>query len=135
MNPSTFSAPHIHIRKRSPRNTPTLIQILRKNFPRWYLRLPYLFSDSLIAEHNGLTIGFVSMPMRTCTGEIGLIAVDSSSREHGIGKILLESALEKMRFRGMKRCVAKVRLDNPPAQRLFASQGFKIVQLSTRHLK
>lgn len=61
-----------------------------------------------------------------------IIAVDATVQGYGIGKALLQSALEVMHARGMVRCVDKVRLDNLPAQRLFTSQGFSIVQVKRR---
>ena len=122
----------VHIRDRRLRDMPDLIRMLREGFPGWYRRLPYLLFPTIVAEHDGRAAGFVSMPMRNRVGEIGLIAVDAPARGYGIGKALLHSALEVMQARGMIRCVAKVRLDNPPAQRLFTSQGFSTVQVKRR---
>ena len=122
----------VHIRDRHLRDIPDLVRMLREGFPGWYRRLPYLLFPTIVAEHDGRAVGFVSMPMRNRVGEIGLIAVDAPARGYGIGKALLHSALEVMQTRGMVRCVAKVRLDNPPAQRLFADQGFSIVRTKRR---
>ena len=122
----------VRVRDRYLRDIPDLIRMLREGFPGWYRRLPYLLFPTIVAEHDGRAVGFVSMPMRNSVGEIGLIAVDAPTRGYGVGKALLHSALELMQAHGMVRCVAKVRLDNPPAQRLFASQGFSIVQVKRR---
>jgi len=111
---------------------PDLIRMLREGFPGWYRRLPYLLFPTIVAERDGRAVGFVSMPMRNRVGEIGLIAVDASARGYGVGNALLHSALELMQARGMVRCVAKVRLDNLPAQLLFTSQGFSIAGAKRR---
>ncbi len=67
----------VHIRDRHLRDIPDLVRMLREGFPGWYRRLPYLLFPTIVAEHDGRAVGFVSMPLRNSVGEIGLIAVDA----------------------------------------------------------
>jgi ribosomal protein S18 acetylase RimI-like enzyme len=82
--------------------------------------------QSIVAEIKAEVVGFVSMPMKNEVGEIGLIGVAPTARGAGVGAELLSAALTCMKRQGMRKCSAKVRVDNLPGLQLFGSLGFEI---------
>jgi ribosomal protein S18 acetylase RimI-like enzyme len=132
MNVTIEASPIVNIRPPSLRDAFFMVKTIREGFPVWYRRLPYLFFRSLVADCNEQAAGFVSFLIKGNVGEIFLIAVDPDVRRNGVAGILLKSALRDMQQQGVTRCIAKVRLKNLPAQRLFVSTGFIKVKIVFR---
>jgi len=57
-------------------------------------------------------------------GYVYYIAVAKASRKRGIGKLLLEDALQHFKASSVKEVFASVEEDNEPSEALFASEGF-----------
>lgn len=65
------------------------------------------------------------MSLRGPAGVIYDLAVDPEQRRAGVGRLLVESALEALQGLGAKQIVLFSATQNQAAQRLFASCGFR----------
>jgi len=98
----------------------------------------------LVAERGGEIIGYAYagvegfdwMMLRGPAGALYDILVDPAQRGQGVGRMLLEAALAALRERGAPRVVLSTAEGNEPAQRLFASAGFRRTMIEmTRELE
>ena len=86
----------------------------------------------LVADDNGDVIGYAYaaiegydyMALRGPAGVLHDIIVDPQHRGRGVGRLLIDAALEFFRSRGVPRVVLSTAERNEAAQRLFASMGF-----------
>ena len=65
------------------------------------------------------------MALRGPAGALYDIVVDPAHRGEGIGRILLDATLEKLKARGAPRVVLSTADKNVAAQRLFDRAGFR----------
>ncbi len=87
----------------------------------------------LVAEDQGDVVGYVYatlegldwMALRGPAGAIQDIAVVTERRGRGLGRQLLEAVLAHLESLGAPRVVLSTAEQNLPAQRLFASAGFR----------
>jgi ribosomal protein S18 acetylase RimI-like enzyme len=87
----------------------------------------------LVAEHDGKVVGYAYaaveghdwMALRGPAGVLHDVIVHPDSRGHGIGRQLLVAAMAFLAERGAPRVVLSTAAANEPAQRLFASAGFR----------
>ena len=87
----------------------------------------------LVAEEDGRVIGYAwatieghdYMTLRGPAGVLQDIVVDPTTRGRGVGRRLLEETLAWLRSRAAPRVVLSTAERNEPAQRLFASMGFR----------
>ena len=87
----------------------------------------------LVAESGGDVIGYTYagvegwdyMALRGPAGVLYDIVVDPARRSQGVGRQLLEATLTILTERGAPRVVLSTAEQNEPAQRLFASAGFR----------
>ncbi len=79
-----------------------------------------------VAEHEGAVVGYVSTRIdhEAAKGRIPNLAVDSRVRNLGIGRKLIEYALEYMRQQGMAFAMIETMVNNPIGQHLYPSCGF-----------
>lgn len=112
-------------------------QVFARLYPDWkksneeYIRNLAGGDDAeniLVAEDEGEVVGFVhfTMNLETKNGEIGLNAVGPAHQGKGYGKLLYQSAMERMKERGVTFVVVGTGGDNShiPAQRAYESCGF-----------
>jgi ribosomal protein S18 acetylase RimI-like enzyme len=91
----------------------------------------------LVAEDQGVVVGYVYaalegrdwMALRGPAGVIHDLVVSPDHRRGSVGRQLLERALEVLAARGAPRVVLSTAAPNAPAQRLFASAGFRTTML------
>ena len=97
----------------------------------------------LVADDNGDVVGYAYaaaegydyMALRGPAGVLHDIIVDPKHRGRGVGRLLLEAALEFLRSRGAPRVVLSTAERNEAAQRLFARMGFRRTMIEmTREL-
>lgn len=97
----------------------------------------------LVAESGGDVIGYTYagvegwdyMALRGPAGVLYDIIVDPAHRGEGIGRQLLDATLAVLAERGAPRVVLSTAEQNEPAQRLFASAGFRRTMIEmTREL-
>jgi ribosomal protein S18 acetylase RimI-like enzyme len=88
-------------------------------------------SELAVAEdtHSGRTVGFITMKADAATriGWIHNLAVAAEVRGQGVGRRLIEHALDRFRLAGM--AVAKIETleQNPIGRHLYPSVGFREV--------
>ena len=56
------------------------------------------------------------------------LAVGTGFRRRGVGRTLLDDAIDRFRAEGIEVVFAAVEEDNAPSQRLFRSRGFRVVE-------
>ncbi|HEV7902636.1 MAG TPA: GNAT family N-acetyltransferase [Pyrinomonadaceae bacterium] len=87
----------------------------------------------LVADDNGDVIGYAYaavegydyMALRGPAGVLHDIIVSPEHRGRGVGRLLLDAALEFLRSRGVPRVLLSTAERNEAAQRLFARKGFR----------
>src|SRR5258705_1434819 len=97
----------------------------------------------LVAERAGQVVGYVYagvegrdwMALRDAAGVLHDVVVDPDHRRSGVGRMLLEAAMNFFRERGAPRAVLQTAEKNEEAQRLFAKAGFRRTMIEmTREL-
>lgn len=97
----------------------------------------------LVADSGGDVIGYTYagvegwnyMALRGPAGALYDIVVDPARRGQGVGRQLLDATLAALAERGAPRVVLSTAEQNEPAQRLFASAGFRRTMIEmTREL-
>jgi ribosomal protein S18 acetylase RimI-like enzyme len=95
----------------------------------------------LAAEREGRVVGYAYagieprdwMALRDSAGALYDVVVDPAHRGRGIGRLLVEAALDFLRARGAPRVVLSTAERNEEAQRLFASVGFRRTMIEMTH--
>lgn len=79
----------------------------------------------LVADYEGIICGFIDFWITFDVAQINQIAVMTSLRHKGIGKIMLEDTINRVIKAGVNKITLEVREDNVIAQSLYQSFGFK----------
>ena len=80
----------------------------------------------LLAERNGQTVGCVALvPMTDGGYEVAKMAVAEEARGCGIGRLLLQAALEWAKKSGARRLYLETNAKLTPAVHLYESFGFR----------
>lgn len=79
----------------------------------------------LVAEADGLLIGYCGVMVLGGTADIQTIGVLPEYEGQGIGTAMLTSMLDEARRRGATETLLEVREDNPRARTLYERFGFK----------
>ena len=82
-------------------------------------------NDDVIGYAYAAVEGYDYMALRGPAGVLHDIIVNPERRGQGVGRLLLNAALEFFRSRGVPRVVLATAERNEAAQRLFASMGFR----------
>jgi ribosomal protein S18 acetylase RimI-like enzyme len=88
--------------------------------------------DFLVAEVAGRVVGYVRvapptpLPSNAHVQQVRGLLVDPALRGRGIGRALLDAAVDLARSRGARRLWLRVLRTNPAAQRLYAAAGFEV---------
>ncbi|MFW9966055.1 MAG: ribosomal protein S18-alanine N-acetyltransferase [Candidatus Thorarchaeota archaeon] len=131
------------IREVSRLDVPQIIAIERASFPRpwdedifrilgsWQGRVRTQRGKTVymyVIEDEGDLAGYVvwQEDAQLAEGHLLNIAIQTQSRRKGMGRELLNHALEKMREHMMTLCRLEVRESNTPAQALYAQAGMLI---------
>lgn len=118
------SANHIDSRFYYDGNFP--LQKCDEFFAAWIEKSFHGFADAVLVAKSGETVrGYV-----TCSiddqgnGNIGLVGVNPVCRGEGVGKLLVNSALEWFAKKGVSAVTVVTQGRNVKAQRLYQSNGF-----------
>lgn len=65
--------------------------------------------------------------------ELGNVAVTPEARRQGVGRLLVEGALRRVRARGARECFLEVRESNAAARRLYEELGFAAIGRRRRY--
>lgn len=79
-----------------------------------------------VAEEDGKVLGYIStrIDREASKGRIPNLAVDNAARGRGIGRKLIEHALDYFRREGMAFAMIETMVNNPVGQHLYPSCGF-----------
>jgi len=88
-----------------------------------------------VAEVGHCVVGYAVVWYLFQQAELGNLAVAPGCRRRGLGKRLLDWALEEARERGTERIFLEVRVSNRAAQRLYERYGFVQVGLRRRYYR
>ncbi|HEY4734394.1 MAG: GNAT family N-acetyltransferase [Gemmatimonadaceae bacterium] len=98
----------------------------------------------LVAEKDAEVVGYTYagvegwdyMSLRGPAGVLYDIVVDPEHRGRGIGRMLLDATIDALQSEGARQVVLSTAQQNEPAQRLFASAGFRRTMIEmTRELE
>ncbi len=84
-------------------------------------------ADMIAAEREDRLVGYAIAWTVIDQAEIGNVAIDRAARGGGMGRLLVESMVERLRLRGVRECFLEVRESNTVAQELYRSCGFEAV--------
>ena len=82
--------------------------------------------SAMVVEEDGRTDGFLVFSQVLDEASIYSIGVHSAQQGKGLGHLLLEAALLKMKEAGATRCFLEVRQSNAAARRLYKGNGFEL---------
>jgi ribosomal-protein-alanine N-acetyltransferase len=89
----------------------------------------------LVAERDGELLGYVVGRVVAGEGEILNLAVAPGVRRTGVGRALLEAALDLLVRRGGREVFLEVRVSNLAARRLYEAAGFRVVGVRPRYYR
>lgn len=101
-----------------------------REFERLYLAWIANSVNKKIADHtfiykeDGLELGFVTLKIKNNCGQIGLIAVDESSRGKSIGKKLVAAVVEMLIRKNIPELDVATQIDNDDACNFYKKTGF-----------
>ena len=119
-----------------------VMEIERASFPTdaWSeaaMRETFEAGDAFVAEDADAdaVIGYAAVlaPAGSGDADVLTIAVREEHRGEGVGAALLGHMLETASTRGASRVFLEVRADNPVAQHLYDSRGFRVVGRRPRY--
>lgn len=79
---------------------------------------------ALVCCENDRVVGYVVFAQVLDEASIHRIAVHPAHRGRGMGRAMLQAAMEHMQRDGASRCLLEVRQSNTAAQRLYEGSGF-----------
>jgi ribosomal protein S18 acetylase RimI-like enzyme len=82
---------------------------------------------AFVAEEDGRIVGYITtvLDREAGKGRIPNFAVDASMRGRGIGRLLIQHALEYFRQEGLAFAMIETMTHNPIGQHLYPSCGFE----------
>ena len=87
------------------------------------------FSDEnffgFVAKSDGKLIGYIGVSSVFETADLLLIAVDENYRKAGVGRTLIERAVETAKSKNAERMMLEVYENNTAAKSAYLSAGFK----------
>jgi ribosomal-protein-alanine acetyltransferase len=130
------------VRIASPDDLDAIMALERRSFPSdaWSERmmadeLASPHGRYLVLEHDGELAGYAGLRAVAGArdGDIQTIAVAEASRGRGWGRLLLTALEDEAARRGVRDLFLEVRADNPVAQALYVSEGFREVGRRPRY--
>jgi ribosomal-protein-alanine N-acetyltransferase len=122
------------VRRAAAADVPSVVAIEREAFSRPWHRAAFLDlvgapeAIFLVAEGPDATIaGYAVVYVAADHSELANLAVAVHARGWGLGRHLLEKAMESARARGARQMFLEVRESNDRAQALYTSVGFLAV--------
>lgn len=86
-------------------------------------------ADAVLVERaEGRIIGMITVSYRGNRGQIGLFAVDHLWRGRGVGRRLLDAALQRCRAEGCDELLVVTQGDNIAACRSYERAGYRVIE-------
>ena len=88
--------------------------------------------DHVVAELDGRIVGYVRLGRPTPltanahVRQIQGLAVADAARGHGVGRLLVRTAIAEARRQGARRITLRVLGHNTPARKLYEAEGFVV---------
>jgi [ribosomal protein S18]-alanine N-acetyltransferase len=123
----------IFVRPLFESDLPALMMIERASFSTPWRETTFrglLFrkdSDLIAATRDGRVVGYAVCWTVGDQAELGNVAVAADERGRGIGRRLVDAALESVRARGAKECFLEVRESNTEARALYEKCEFEAI--------
>jgi ribosomal-protein-alanine N-acetyltransferase len=92
-------------------------------------------NDLLVADIGGSVVGYIAVMDMNDSSKIISFAVKKEFRGFGVGSMLLDSAIERVRRRGKKAVLLEVRVSNTKAQNLYKKKRFKVMDVITGYYR
>jgi ribosomal-protein-alanine N-acetyltransferase len=102
----------------------------RNLFAEFFRRCRELF---LVVERDRNILGYMIACIRGEQAELVSVAVDPAARSRGAASALMQSALRRLRRRGIARIVLMVRVTNDQARAFYERYGFETVRRAPRY--
>jgi len=135
-----------NLRRFEPKDLPEVMSINRRCLPEnytegFFMGLYESFPETfIVAEKDGAIVGYIMCRIESGFSGIGFkpfslsrkghiisIAVLPEHRRKGLGRALIEEALERMgKFYNAKSCYLEVRVSNEAAINLYKKAGFEV---------
>jgi [ribosomal protein S18]-alanine N-acetyltransferase len=130
--PAPASAGATTVRLARVSDLPGVMAIERASFPTdaWSessMRSTIKDRDTVttVVERDDRVVGYCSVLAPAASdADILTIAIEAAARGGGLGRVLLEGAVDAAEARGCRLVFLEVRVDNPVAQNLYSSVGF-----------
>ena len=78
----------------------------------------------LVAEENGILLGYIGSQAVMDEADVMNVAVDPARRREGIALMLVEALVAALNEKGVHALLLEVRASNEPAKALYERQGF-----------
>jgi len=120
------------VRKAELADLPDIVEIERASFddpyPPEYLQMLMRFNQGIfiVAERDGVAIGYAAASMRGMEGHVLSIAVNPKERRRGVGRGLMGRVAEELKARGASRIVLESKKGNPAID-FYLTLGFRQV--------
>lgn len=127
----------IKVRKFGMEDMPEVLEIEKRSFKDPYDMSTFLYfwgvepEGFFVAEADGKVVGYVIASSHD--GEIVSISVLPEFRRRGIGRRLMEEAMEYLEEKGVRRIELIVGVGNVEAIRFYEGLGFKKVSIIPRY--
>ncbi|MCX7760699.1 MAG: ribosomal protein S18-alanine N-acetyltransferase [Hydrogenothermaceae bacterium] len=92
-------------------------------------------SEKYVVLENGKVIGFFEFSILSDLGEIFMIAVDKNFHGKGIGKVIMEFILEKMKEENVKEIYLDVSVNNKRAINFYKKYGFEELYIREKYYR
>ena len=132
-------APPVLLRELTPEDLPRIVEIERSSFSTPWRRSTFegllrrTDTDLIGATIEGRLVGYAITWTIIDQAELGNVAVAPEARRRGLGRLLVEAALRRVRARGARECFLEVRESNDGARRLYQSLGFSPIGRRRRY--
>ncbi len=84
-------------------------------------------TDMIGAVERDRLLGYAICWTVVDQSELGNVAVHGEARGRGVGRRLVQAAVEAVRGRGARECFLEVRSSNESARKLYERMGFEVI--------
>lgn len=122
---------HLHLRRAGPRDLPAIMTIENASFSlpwsEWSMLQELTREDCiyLIAEIEGIAVGYGGLWLGLDEGHVGTLAVSPEARGHGVAEAVMLALIACARANDCDIVLLEYRVSNAPAEALYAKLGFQ----------